>query len=50
MEMGWFITCPMSRVKRNTVKYMPMLINLSSSGRSIWCLTGDMFLVQKGRM
>ena len=47
MGIGWFITYPMSCVKHNTVKYLLMLTNLSSSGRSIWCLAGDMFWHKK---
>ena len=33
--------------KRNMVKHWQILTNLSSSGRSIWCLAGDMFWQQK---
>ena len=35
--------------KHSMAKYWQILTNLSSSGRSIWCLAGDMFWHKKVR-
>ena len=49
MKMRWFITYTMPFDKRNMTKHWQMLTHLSSSGRLIWCLTGDMFWHKKVR-
>ena len=43
IKMRWFITYTMPCNERNMAKHWQMSTYLSSSGRSIWCLAGDMF-------
>ena len=45
--MRCFSAYPMSCDKRNIVKHWQILTNLSSSGRSNWCLAGDIFWRKK---
>ena len=50
IEMRWLSMYPIPCVKHARINCWQTLTNMSSSGRSIWCLAGDIFLVQSARM